>query len=232
MKNYNTGVSRKAFASVLAAVVLTAGVFAVAIYLPGIGPGPDIPGPTSLGARTAEYLNSMRENVQHYFIANCSLVNEDITGFYQQSEPTAYVDGIRMNRTGTGGDIEVLFSPWDAHIVGTGSISTTEWNSFSGIIVDDGIGQMNESESTPGPDMWPPDLYFAIFFDDLTCFHVLFSGAEGLVIIQNGTWTGEFQNGWPVSASFGEEFYLDEDGHLATAMDTIYSTITSTVSYP
>jgi len=231
MRKYNTGVSSKVFASMIAALVLTAGVFAVAIYFPGMGPGPT-PGPSSLGALTAEFLNSMRENVQHYFVANCSLVNEDITGFYQQTEPTAFVDGIMLNRTGTGGTIDVLFSPWTAHIVGSGSISTTEWNSLSGIIVDDGIGQMNESESAPGPEMWPPDLYFAIFFDDLTSFYVQFSSAEGLVIIQNGTWTGEYIDGWPVSATFGEEFYLEEDGHFTAAIDALYSVITSTVSYP
>jgi hypothetical protein len=231
MRNYNTGVSKKAFASVLAAIVLTAGVFAVAIYLPGIGPGPGPNGPSSLGALTAEFLNSMNENVQHYFIANCSFVIEDITGFYQQTEPTAFVDGIRMNRTGTGGDIEVLFAPWDAHIVGTGSISTTDWNSLSGAIIDDGLGQMNESESTE-LGVFPPDLYFAIYFDDLTCFHMMFSSADGLVQIQNGTWSGTFYNGWPVSETFGEEFFLEEDGHLTAAIDALYSTITGTVSYP
>jgi len=218
-------------ASVLAAVVLTAGVVAVAIYFPGIGPGDPDPDPTSLGARTADYLNSMRDNVQHYFIANCSFVNEDITGFYQQTEPTAFVDGIRMNRTESGGDIDVLFAPWDASIVGSGSISTVEWNSLSGIIVDDGIGQMNET-TDPGPGMWPPDLYFAIFFDDLTCFHLMLSNAEGVVRIQNGTWSGTYSNGWPVSVTFGEEYFLEEDGHLASGVAALYSAITSTVSYP
>ena len=231
MRKYNTGVSSKVFASMIAALVLTAGVFAVAIYLPGIGPGPDT-GPTSLGALTAEFLNSMRDNVQHYFVANCSLVNEDITGFYQQSEPTAFVDGIRMNRTSTGGEIEVLFSPWDARIIGTGTVSTEQWNGLSGTIVDDGIGQMNETDSDPGSITGPPDLYFAIFFDDLTCFHLFFSSDEGVVRIQNGTWTGTYENGWPRSATFGEEFFLEEDGHLTAAMDALYSIITTSVSYP
>jgi len=231
MRNYNTSISSKVFAAMIAAVVLTAGIYAIAIYFPGDGNGTP-PDPTNLGYKVAEFLNSMRENVQHYFIANCSFVNENITGFYQQTEPTAFVDGIMMNRTGTGGTIDVLFSPWDAHIVGSGSISTTEWNSLSGIIVDDGIGQMNESDSLPGSDMWPPDLYFAIFFDDLTSFYVQFSSAEGLVLIQNGTWTGEYMDGWPVSATFGDEFYLDEDGYFTAAIDALFTTITSTVSYP
>jgi len=232
MKKYNTGVSSKVAASVIAAVVLTAGVFAVAIYFPNIGDGPTPPVPKSLGAQTAEFLNSMRENVQHYFIANCSFVNEDLTDFYAQSEPTAFVDGVMMNRTETGGDIDVLFSPWTAGIIGSGSISTTQWNSLSGLIVDDGIGQMNESETTPGSEMFPPDLYFAIFFDDLTSFYLQYSSAEGLVLIQNGTWTGEYLDGWPVSNTFGEEYYLEENGLLTTAISTLYATITSNVSYP
>lgn len=232
MKKYNTGVSSKVFASMIAAVVLTAGVFAVAVYFPGIEDGPDPPVPKSLGAKTADFLNSMRDNVEHYFIANCSFVNLDITDFYAQSEPTAFVDGVMMNRTETGGTIDVLFSPWDAGIVGSGAITTTQWNSLSGLIVDDGIGQMNESETTPDLGMGPLGLYFAIFFEDNTSFYVLYSSALGLVQIQNGTWTGEYIDGWPVSASFGEEYWLVEDGHLTTAISTLYTTITSTVSYP
>lgn len=232
MRKYNTGVSSKVFASLVAVLIVTSGVVAIAIYFPGSGNGPDLPGPSSLGARTAEFLNSMRDNVQHYFIANCSFVNEDITDFYAQSEPTAFVDGVMMNRTETGGDIDVLFSPWDAGIVGSGAISTSQWNSLSGLIVDDGVGQMNESETIPGSQMWPLDLYFAIFFDDLTCFFLLYSSAEGLVQIQNGTWTGEYMDGWPVPSTFGQEYWLVEDGHLATAVNTLYTTITSTVSYP
>ena len=232
MKNYNTGVSGKVFASLMAVVVVTAGVVAIAIYFPGAGPGPDPPGPSSLGAKTADFLNSMRDNVEFYFIANSSFVNEDLTDFYAQSEPTAFVDGVMMNRTETGGEIDVLFSPWDAGIVGSGEITTTQWNSLSGLIVDDGIGQMNESETTPDLGMGPLDLYFAMFFNDSTCFTLLYWSASGLVQIYNGTWTGEFVDGWPVGGSVSEEYWLVEDGHLATAINALYATITTTVSYP
>jgi len=232
MRNYNTGVSGKVFASVIAVVIITSGVVALAIYFPGIGDGPDLPGPTALGARTAEFLNSMRDNVEFYFLCNSSFVNQDITDFYAQSEPTAFVDGIMMNRTDTGGQIRVLFSPYDAGIVGSGEITTTQWNSFSGLIVDDGIAQMNESETTPDLGMGPLDLYFAMFFNDGTCFYLLFSSGNGLVQIYNGTWTGEFVNGWPVGGSTSDEYWLVEDGHLATAINTLYTTITNNVSYP
>ena len=234
MRNYNTGISGKVFASVIAAVVITAGVFALAVYNPDGGTGPD--GPTSLGAETAEYLNSMRDNVEFYFICNSTLVNEDITDFYAQSHSGAFVDGIRMNRTGSGGDISVLFSPYSAGIIGTGQITTTEWNSLSGLIVDDGIGQMEAPESPPGPNDFPTsfpiDLYFAMYFDDGTFFLVGYTSTDGFLFIQNGTWTGAFVNGWPVHGSFDEGAWLLEGGHLTAAIDTLYATITTSVEYP
>ncbi|MHA2081723.1 MAG: hypothetical protein ACW99H_11320, partial [Candidatus Thorarchaeota archaeon] len=108
MRNYNTGVSGKVYAAMIAAIIITAGVVALAVYFPG-GNGPIPPTPTGLGAETAAFLNSMRDNVQFYFMCNSTFVNEDITDFYAQSEPGAYVDAIVMNRTATGGDIQVLF---------------------------------------------------------------------------------------------------------------------------
>jgi len=236
MKNYNTGLSRKVFASMIAAVVITAGVVALAVYFPGGGGGTIPTDPTGLGALTAEYLNSMRDNVEFYFICNSTLVNEDITSFYAQTQPGAFVDGIRMNRTPTGGDIGVLFSPYHAGIIGTGQITTTEWSSLSGLIVDDGIGQMEEPTSPPGPNdfptSWPVDLYFAMYFNDSTCFYAGFTSTDGLLFIQNGTWTGEFIDGWPVPGTFSEGAWLLEGGHLATAIDALYTTITTTVDYP
>lgn len=232
MRKYNTGVSSKVFASLVAVLVVTSVVVAIAIYFPGSGNGPDPPGPSSLGARTADFLNSMRDNVEFYFIANSSFVNQDLTDFYAQSEPTAFVDGVMMNRTESGGQIDVLFSPWTSGIIGSGAITPTQWNSLSGLIVDDGIGQMNESETTPDLGMGPLDLYFAMFFNDSTCFYLQYSSTSGLVQIYNGTWTGEFVDGWPVGGSTSDPYWLVEDGHLATAINALYATITSTVSYP
>lgn len=236
MKNYNTGISGKVFASVITAVVITAGVVALAVYYPGGGGGTIPPDPTGLGALTAEYLNSMRENVEFYFIMNSTIVNEDITNYYAQTQPGAFVDGVRMNRTSTGGEIGVLFSPYTAGILGTGEISTTEWNSLSGLIVDDGIGLMEEPTSPPGPydfpTSWPIDLNFAMYFDDGTCFYVGFTSTDGLVFIQNGTWTGEFIDGWPVGGSTYDGAWLLEGGHLQSAIDALFTTISTTVDYP
>lgn len=69
MRNYNTGVSGKVMASMLAVVVITAGVVALAMNFPG-GNNPIPPTPTGLGAQTAAFLNPMRDNVQFYFMCN------------------------------------------------------------------------------------------------------------------------------------------------------------------
>ncbi|MHA2396253.1 MAG: hypothetical protein ACXAC0_06070 [Candidatus Thorarchaeota archaeon] len=235
MRKYNTGVSSKVFAAMIAAVVLTAGVFAVAIYFPGEGNGPP-PDPTSLGALTAEFLNSKRDNVQFYWMCNSTFVNQDISEYYAQSEPGALVDGIMMNRTSTGGDIILLFSPFEADIIGTGQITTTDWNSLSGTIIDDGIGQMEAPENPPAGDFplsWPIDFYFNVFFDDDTCFFAGFSSTDGFLYIQNGTWNGEFApHGWPISTGWDDGAWLLEGGHLTAGIDALYTTITTSVSYP
>nr|KXH72257.1 MAG: hypothetical protein AM325_01925 [Candidatus Thorarchaeota archaeon SMTZ1-45] len=72
MRNYDTGLSGKVLASVLAAVVITAGVLAVALYFPDDGGSTPL-GPSTLGARTAAFLNSMRDNVEFYFMCNSTL---------------------------------------------------------------------------------------------------------------------------------------------------------------
>lgn len=236
MRNYNTGVSGKVFASMIAAVVITAGVVALAVYYPGGGGGTIPTDPIGLGAKTAEFLNSMRDNVEYYFMFNSTFVNQDISDFYALTQPGAFVDGIRMNRTPTGGEINVLFSPYDAGIIGTGQISTTDWNSLSGMIVDDGIGNMDEPDSPPGPNdfptTWPVAFYFAMYFDDNSCFYAGFTSTDGLLFIQNGTWTGEFIDGRPVPGTYSDGAWLLEGGHLQAPINALYTTITTTVEYP
>jgi hypothetical protein len=234
MRKYSTGLSSKALASIVAAVVITAGVFAIAIYLPGTGP--NNPTLTSLGAKTASFLNSMRDNVEFYFFANSTFVNDELTSYYAQSHPDAYVDGVRMNRTATGGSIDVLFSPWTADIVGSGQVSTTEWNGLSGQIIDDGIGKMDAPVTPPNgtfPMNWPLAFYFTVFFDDNTCFFAGFSDVDGFLYVQNGTWTGEVGAfGWPMVSGWEEGYWLVEGGHLAAGMTALYTAVTTRVSYP
>ncbi|MFW9974695.1 MAG: hypothetical protein ACFFDQ_05500, partial [Candidatus Thorarchaeota archaeon] len=224
MRNYKTGISSKVAAALIAAVILIAGVYAIAIYFPGLDNGPP-PGPKSLGAITAEFLNSKRDDVQFYFMCNSTFVNEDLTNFYNQSEPGAYVDGVLMNRTATGGDIGVLFSPWQSNIVGAGEIPTAEWDSLSGAIIDDGIGLMEEPTTPPTgyfPLSWPITFYFEIYFDDGTCFFAGFSSIDGYLYIQNGTWSGEFSDfGWPIPTSWYSGAWLLEGGYLSVGMNAM-----------
>lgn len=235
MRNYNTGVSSKVAATVISAVILIAGVYAIAIYLPGQGNG-STPGPKSLGAITAEFLNSKRDDVQFYFLCNSTFVNEDLTDFYEQSKPGAYVDGVLMNRTATGGDIGVLFSPWQSNIVGTGTILAAEWDSLSGAIIDDGIGLMEEPITPPTGDFplsWPITFYFEIYFDDDTCFFAGFSSIDGYLYIRNGTWSGEFSNfGWPIPTGWDSGAWLLDGGYMSAGMNALYTVITTNVSYP
>ncbi|MFW9806960.1 MAG: hypothetical protein ACFFFK_09555 [Candidatus Thorarchaeota archaeon] len=234
MRNYNTGISSKVMASVLAAVILTAGVYAIAVYFPGMEP--NTPGPTALGAQTAAFLNSMRDNVVCYFIGNSTFANEDLSDYYALAHPGAYVDGVRMDKNATGGSIEILFAPWSDYLVGSGSISTAEWNSLSGLIIDEGIGKMEAPEAPPAgpfPLNWPPTLYFSLYFNDNTCFTAGFSELDGFVWVENGTWTGAFEeNGWPMISSWDGGYWLVEGGHLAAGMNALFTSITSHVSYP
>jgi hypothetical protein len=232
MRKYNTGISNKAMGSVIAAMALVVVIFVAASY-----PGGNInPTPTTLGARTAEFLNSMRDNVQYYFMCNSTLVNDDLSDFYSETHPGAYVDGVRMNRTADGGNIDVLFSPWDEYITGTAHVSTAQWNTFSGILIDDCIGKMEAPETPPDGDFplnWPINFYFSVFFDDNTCFFAGFSAVDGYLYIQNGTWTGEFgPMGWPITYDWYMGYWLVEGGHLAAGMSALYTLITDNVVYP
>ena len=232
MRKYNTGISTKAMGSVIAAMALVVIIFVAASY-----PGGNInPTPTSLGAKTADFLNSMRDNVQYYFMCNSTFVNDDLSNFYSQTHPGAYVDGVRMNRTTDGGNIDLLFSPWDAYITGTGHVSIAQWNTVSGILIDDGIGKMEASETSPGdyfPQSFPVTFYFSVFYDDNTCFFAGFSAVDGYLFIQNGTWSGEFDSmGWPIANSWNPGYWLIEDGHLTAGMNALYTLITDSVTYP
>lgn len=239
MKNYETGVSSKVYASVLVAVIITAGIFVVATNFPGGGIVPTTTTPTNpttgLGARAALYMNSMRDNVVYYWMCNSTFVNVDLSGYYDGEHPGAFVDGLYMTGNETGGEINVLFSPYESDIVGKGTLTENEWNSMSGALIDDGIGQMEAATSPPTdwPHSWPVDFYMLACFNDNTFFYVGFTGSDGYVFIQNGTWAGSAQEqGGPYPVTWDEGFWLDEGGHFEAPLQLLYTTITNAVSYP
>ncbi len=238
MKSFDTGISRKAAASVLVACLITVGVFTAAIYLPGMngGPGPTNPS-GSLGTRVATYLSSRADDVEFYWMCNCTLVNVDLTQFYDSQHSGAFVDGVYVNRSGSDHEIVVLFSPYNVAPVGRGDISVSAWTTITAAIIDNGIAQMDDIEGAPpdeAPSAFPLNIYFSIFFDDDTCFLAGFSSEDGYFWMHNGTWTGGFtESGHPDVTSWSlTPIWLVEGGHMATAISQLYTAVTSTVSYP
>lgn len=243
MRNYETGISSKAFASVLVALVITTGVVIIGLNLPGGGIGPTNTTPTTptgpftgLGARAANYLNSMRDNVVYYWMCNSTFVNLNLSSYYNGVHPGAFVDGLYMTENETGGEIHVLFSPYDSGIVGTGTLTETEWNSMSGSIIDDGIGQMEAAANPPAgdwPHTWPVDFYMFACFNDNTFFYFGYTSGDGLAFIQNGTWSGSvFDEGGPYPLTWETGYWLDAGTHLDVPLQNLYTTITNAVSYP
>ena len=244
MKEFDSGISRSMVIAVVLAIVVGAAMFTSSLWLPP-GDGTTTTSTTTptttppaegYGPLAAEYINSRRDDVVAYWLCNNTFVNVDLTTFYQQTEPSAYVDGVLMKRFGVETQLEVLFHPYYAGLVGTGSLTEVEWNSLSGSIVDDGIGQMSNAASHPNdfPASWPPRFYLDIFFDDNTFFFCGFTEGDGLVYIQNGTWTGEYrENGWPEITGFSDVgYWLIEGGRLQAPMTNLYNAITQNVDYP
>ena len=245
MKNYDTGISSKVYASILVAIVITSGVVLIGINLPGGGiiPTTTIPTTTTpmnpvngLGARAATFLNSMRDNVVAYWMSNSTFVNLDLSTYYDSVHPGAFVDGVYLSETETGGEINVLFSPYLDNIVGTGTLTENEWNGMSGSIIDDGIGQMDAAADPPSgdwPHTYPIDFYMYAFFNDSTYFYFGYTGSDGIVFMQNGTWTGSVTDeGGPRPTGGDAGVWLDDGGHLELPLQNLFATITNAVSYP
>jgi hypothetical protein len=240
LRNYETNVSHKVLASALVAIIVTTGIFIAATNLPGSGGNNTTTTPTNpvsgLGAKAALYLNSMRDNVVYYWMCNSTFVNENLSDYYDSIHPGAFVDGVYMTQNATGGAINVIFSPYDLNIVGKGSVTENEWNSVSGSLIDDGIGQMQEAANHPSgdwPHTWPVDFYMTVFFNDNTCFFVGYTAFDALVYIVNCTWSGIIDDRLsPPILSWGEGYWLSEGGHFGVSLQILFTTIITAVSYP
>jgi hypothetical protein len=245
LKEFDSGINRNTILAVVLALIVGIAMVTSSILWTSHH-GPPIPTTTTTpttgppadgyGPLAAQYINSRRDDVVAFWVYNCTLVNVDISNYYHQTEPSAYVDGVLMKRSGEETNVEVLFHPYTADLVGTGSLDVEEWNALSGSIVDDGIGQMIDAVSHPTyfPDSWPPRFHLEIFFNDNTFFFCGFTVEDGLVYIQYGTWTGGYrESGWPdVTGYNGGGNWLVEDGCLQAPMTNFYNAITQKVSYP
>jgi hypothetical protein len=240
LRHYDTGISNNLLAAIVVALIITTGVFIAATNLPGNGGNNTTTTTTNpvggLGLRAALYLNSMRDNVVFYWLCNSTFVNLNISEYYDSVHPGAFVDGIYMTENETGGEINVLFAPSYDNIVGKGTLTENDWNSLSGSLIDDGIGQMDAAANPPSsnwPHVFPVDLYMTAYFNDNTCFIVGYTSSDGLVYILNGTWSGEYDNriapAWNPS---GSGYWLEENGHFVVPLHNLYEAITTHVSYP
>ena len=228
-------------ATIVVAVVITAGVFAASVWFPNQPTNPTTPTtPTTptggYGPLAVEYLETRRDDVEFYFLYNCSLVNEDLSSFYDQTESGAFVDMVKMISNGSHVNIEVSFSPWSADLVGRGAITDADWALLNGALIDNGLGMMTDATEHPDdfPHTWPVTFLANIYFDDFTFFEMGYTESDGMVFIRNGTWTGEF-NEWGQPdvtghASFG--YWLNEGGHLGTPLTDLSTAITENVQYP
>lgn len=183
-----------------------------------------------------EYLQSKRDDVLFYWMCNSTFVNVNLTLFYRQSNASAFVDGVYMKHEQPLNQVRVLFSPFDKNVTGIGSVDQTTWDSFSGLLVNDSIGQMDDASSHPQywPNTWPIDFFIEIYFNDNTLFYIGYTKSDGLAYIQNGTWTGNYApNGWPETTNYATTgYWLIEGGHLSSPVVQLYDIITQAASYP
>ena len=247
MKEYETGINTAVISAIVIAVVVISGLYAATLFIPN----GNIPTTTttttstttttttnsgdSYGIRAANYLNTKRDDISFYWIYNSTFVNTRISEFYQESHAGAYVDGVMMQHSISGADIEVLFAPWNENITGTGSINESLWENLGGSLVDGAIGQMADNPDQDA-QVWnagPPSLIIEIYFNDNTFFSLGYSEIDNLVNLNNGTWTGGFTEwGWPEVSSMGTTHNLIPNGLLVAPMDAFFAAITHNVAYP
>jgi hypothetical protein len=238
MKEYETGISTAVISAIVIALIIISGLYAATFFLPNdntqtttttTSPG------GSYGIRAANYLNTRRNDIAFYWIYNSTFVNGRLSEFYQASHVGAYVDSVKMQRSESGADIEVLFAPWNENITGVGSINESTWENLGGSLVDGAIGLMTDNPDQEA-EVWNagiPTLIIEIFFDDNTFFSLGYSSANNLVNLNNGTWTGGFTEwGWPEESSTGIRHNLLANGLLDAPMDAFYAAITQNVVYP
>ncbi len=183
------------------------------------------------GELAADFINSRRDDIVFFWHYNNSFVNQNLSAYYDEQHSGAYVDGLYMLNTNLTPMVRLLFHPYHDNIRGEGEITQLEWEMLSGLLVDDGIKLMPNSESTQ--ELWPPDYMVEVCFLDGTSFHLSYFRSTGLVFIAEGTWSGFNEYGWAMS-SFDDDSirWLDEDGHLQAYLTALFDTVTTNVDYP
>ncbi|MFW9918529.1 MAG: hypothetical protein ACFFED_02950 [Candidatus Thorarchaeota archaeon] len=234
MKEYDTGLNITAISAVVVAIVVVSGLFVVTVLLP---PGTPTTTPTTTGPnggygiRAADYLNNRRGDVEFYWTCNCTLVNTDISSYYAETVPEAFVDGVLMNRTDSGGIINVLFSPWSERHIGIGELSVTQWENLAGTVVNT-IEDLPDYVGIPEIESWYPTLNLGIYFNDGTFFALQYFASDGVVSLSNGTWDGFSEWGWPNTTGYDpNDHWLQSAGLMDIPMTALYSIVTENVPY-
>ena len=256
MKEYSSGLSKDYILAAILAIIVCGGILAASYigHIPGNGnhtttttttptatpttttfpttTTTTIPTPTT-GAKIASYLRTMESHIMFYWTANCTFTMQNLTNYYKQFDPGAFVLSVYIEQLETQTNMTLHFSPYDAGIRSYGSITLEEWDSLSIALIEDGIAQMEESNRSKDYNIWLPDFFIDVFFDDDTFIHVAYFQADSLVFVLNGTWTGSLSE-WGYPQITGEDIpvWLEEDGYLQTHIWSLYETITTTVSAP
>jgi hypothetical protein len=261
MREYDTGTGRTIFVPILIGIIITASVVSGALFFANYNPttgttsttttttggSTQTTGPTSTttipttptvktyGQLAAEYINSRRSDIEFFFHFNCSFVNQNLSSYYNSIHPGAYVDGLYMLNVNESPFIRVLFAPYYDNIKGEENITQLQWETLSGMLVDDGIANMPNAISHPSDpyENFPPEYMTVVCFVDGSAFNLFFDEASGTVYIANGTWSGFNEYGWAMTSyDYSNGQWLIEDGHLNTYLESLYDIVTENVAYP
>ena len=261
MREYDTSTGRTVFVPILIGIIITASVVSGAFFFANYNPttgttsttttttggststteptstittNPTTPTVKTYGVLAAEYINSRRSDIVFFFHYNCTFVNQNLSSYYDSIHSGAYVDGLYMLNENESPFIRVLFHPYSANLKGEGNITQLQWESLSGMLVDDGIAKMPNAISHPDDPYqnFPPRYMVVVCFLDGTSFNLFFDGVSETVFIANGTWSGFNEYGWAITSYSGTGQWLIEDGHLTAYLESLYDIVTESVTYP
>jgi len=215
------GSSQPTMQSIAMALMLSVGIFVAAIMLPTFS--------QPLGAAAAGYIDARVDNIVFLWVYNCTLVNENLTEYYQESVG-AYVDGLSVYLNGSSPEVTVLFAPYTSQRTVEGQLTLDQWNDLRRNLFTYGIGVMGAAPQHPDyfPHTWPVTLLLDVYFSDKTVLSIGYTKQDQLVSIQYGAWTGLLRpDGWPEVSGFNPTSdWLAAEGHLEYGILRLFEIVT------
>lgn len=222
MRRIEFGPSQPTVQSVVLAVGLSMTILVAAVVVPTLT--------QPLGAAAASYVDARTDNIVFLWAYNCTLVNENLTQYYQESVD-AYVDGVSILLNGSSPEVTVLFAPYTSQRTVEGQLTLDQWNDLRRNLFTYGIGVMDAAPQHPDyfPHTWPVTLLLDVYFSDNTVLSIGYTKQDQLVSIQYGTWTGLLRpDGWPEVSGFNPmSDWLAADSHLEYGILRLFEIITS-----